>query len=41
MIAIINAGLMLAIAGLSIALGVTLRQVYLEFAGSEDDRRGP
>ncbi len=36
MIAIINAGLMLAIAGLSIALGATLRELYHELAGPQD-----
>ncbi|WFM72937.1 hypothetical protein [Halomonas sp. CKK8] len=38
---LINAGLLLAIAGFSIALGLTLRQLYREFAGVEDEGGRP
>lgn len=36
MIAMLNAGLMVGIVILSLALGATLRQLYLELAGPKD-----
>ncbi|WP_284047672.1 hypothetical protein [Halomonas gemina] len=38
---LISSGLLLATAGLSIALGLTLRQLYRELAGPEDEGGRP